>query len=203
MSTHTTNKRASALAMLACLALVLSGPAQAGIGKRANENAEKNPNDWVQVIVSYEESPDAEDDDHVIRNKGQIKRRFSIIDAHAISIPGQALKGLLHNPNVKHVSLDEPVIATGSTLDEGSPANITLEATPTGIQTPDYSYPTNPTFAFPELNNLHMYGTNGSGIGVAVIDSGFTAHADLTPALTMSFIPGTAIRMMPTATATT
>ena len=83
---------------------------------------------------------------------GRVGRRLSIINSIVIEVSGNALEGLSQNPNVAQISLDRPAYGA-------------MERTATTIG------------ATAVRRDL---GLDGSGIGVAVIDSGITGwHDDL------------------------
>jgi serine protease AprX len=86
---------------------------------------------------------------------GTVHRALPIINGYVAEIPNAALNGLANNPFVEHVALDRVVLGT-------------IERTGATIGS---------TAARQDL------GYDGSGVGVAVIDSGVTAwHDDLTGA---------------------
>ena len=116
---------------------------------------------------------------------GELLHRLGLIDGHALTIPAGRLNGLLNNPRVKSVVLDEPTKL--SLLDTSLSAN-TLTTTSTAGTKPPYSHPSAPTYNQAVLDTLHRSGIDGSGVGVAVIDSGFTSHPDLQPELALSVV---------------
>ena len=83
---------------------------------------------------------------------GRAGRELPIINARAAVVPSTALTGLAHNPFVARIALDRPV-------------NGTLERTSATIGA---------------TSVRQEFGYDGSGIGVAIIDSGITSwHDDL------------------------
>ena len=109
-----------------------------------------DPDSTVDVIVQYKN--DATDDriERVVRRGGRLKARLSAIRGAAFRTPASMLSDLENDPDVAYVSPDYEVRAT---LDE---SNETVGAT-----------------------IAQQYGLDGSGIGIAVIDSGVAAHRDL------------------------
>ena len=91
-----------------------------------------------------------------MRQGGSLQRELSMVKAAAYSVPGTAIDTLAADPDVVHISPDHPVAITGSTS-----------------QNFDYYEATLNTFFGWWL------GLDGSGIGVAVIDSGITSMPDL------------------------
>src|SRR5712692_2299893 len=84
---------------------------------------------------------------------GQTKRTFNIIRAVQLTLPPAAIRALANNPNVVYVSPDRP--AQGA-------LDITTQAV--------------------NANLAWQFGWDGTGVGVAVIDSGVTAKNDFTAA---------------------
>ena len=101
------------------------------------------------VIVTYS-APPTDTDDQVIRKHGKHKGRLDNVNAIAANVPAEELDNIAALPNVKHVSLDHPVKPT---LDYSTAA-------------------VNADVAF-------QNGFLGTGVGVAVIDSGINPHDDL------------------------
>jgi serine protease AprX len=115
--------------------------------------AASNRPDKVQVILRLR-STDAVSDvlPTVEQAGGRVARRLSIINAIVIEVSGNALDGISQNPNIEQISLDRRVY--GSMERTGA----TIGAT-----------------------TVHQgLGLDGTGIGVAIIDSGITGwHDDL------------------------
>ena len=154
MNTKNTHKSSLWLA----LALALSVPTAfaGGISPRVQDKVDKNPNEMIEVIITYSSNPNAPDKQSVNDNGGTIRRSFKTINGHAVTVPAQAISGLANNPKVAGITLDDPI-----SLAATAPA----ESLPTGVG-----------FSFPELLTIPY---NGAGVGVVVIDSGARNHADL------------------------
>ena len=91
--------------------------------------------------------------DAIDRAGGTRGRALPIIDAYVADMPNAALFGLSHNPHISHIALDRVIVGT-------------LERTGATIGA---------------TSVREEFGYDGSGIGVAVIDSGITSwHDDLT-----------------------
>jgi len=91
--------------------------------------------------------------DKTVRQAGGVPGRvLSIIDSQVATVPNAALNGLAHNPHVQRISYDR---AIAGSMERTGP---TVGATAVRQQ----------------------YGYDGSGVGVAIIDSGITSwHDDL------------------------
>jgi len=87
------------------------------------------------------------------RAGGARGRALPIIDAYVADMPNAALFGLSHNPHISHIALDRAIVGTM----ERTGATIGATAI------------------------REEFGYDGSGVGIAVIDSGITSwHDDLT-----------------------
>ena len=138
--------------------------------KIASDLAKADPRSVVNVIVQFNASPNSDD----IRSIGQLggnarKADLGLIKAASFSIPAKALKGLANHPHVLYVTPDREL---HSTLDYANAA--------IGAQV---------AFSF---------GWTGTGVGVAVIDSGILPENDLKNGSTsrivysQSFVPNVA-----------
>ena len=91
--------------------------------------------------------------DAIDRAGGTRGRALPIIDAYVADMPNAALFGLSHNPHISHIALDRVIVGT-------------LERTGAAIGATAVR---------------QEFGYDGSGVGIAVIDSGITSwHDDLT-----------------------
>jgi len=105
----------------------------------------------VNIIVRFAHKAQAQDHAAVSQLGGNLKLSLDVINSAAYSMPSQALQGLSHNPQVQYITADRRV---ASTLDYANPA---VQA---GI--------------------ARQYGWDGTGVTVAVIDSGMlSSHPDL------------------------
>jgi serine protease AprX len=104
----------------------------------------------VDVIVQFTHPPTSTDLSAASLVGGILKKSLPGIHGVVLSMPAAAARGLANNPNVAYISPDRKV---GGSLEFAEPtvnANIALQ-----------------------------YGWNGTGVGVAVIDSGIYNHQDL------------------------
>src|SRR5215468_9035449 len=104
----------------------------------------------VDVIVQYRGKPTARHYARVARAGGTSKVHLEGIRGAAFHLPGSALRTLANDPDVAYISPDRPV---RSFLSNAAPA-------------------VNAPYAW-------ALGYDGSGIGVAVVDSGISGHDDL------------------------
>ncbi len=122
----------------------------AGSPKVARDLQNKKPGERVDVIVQFKDAPTAKQHDKVKSRRGTMKAELGLVQGGAYSLPAEELESLAADPDVAFISPDREVKAT---LDN---------ATPT------------------VWNGLAQnYNYNGTGIAVAVIDSGMNDFADL------------------------
>ncbi|WCK54271.1 S8 family serine peptidase [Aneurinibacillus sp. Ricciae_BoGa-3] len=122
-------------------------------------HAEAAPSSMGRYIVHFKNKADK----NLITNaKGNIHYQFASIPALAVSVPQEAIQGLLHNPNVADVEPDQIVHVNGQVTDWG----MDKVAAP-------YAW-----------NSAYT----GKGVKVAVVDTGVAAHEDLTVAGGTSFV---------------
>ena len=107
----------------------------------------------ADVIVQYKSVPGARHARRVQELGGSVKHRFEFIQADHITLSRRALVKLAEDPDVVYIS---PNYRVAGTLEFARPA----------IQ----------------ANIAYQYGFDGSGVGVAIIDSGVAAVDDLAPA---------------------
>ena len=107
------------LLWLANSSAILAAPPESRFSERARAAVGDNPHEMVNLIVTYRDRPGQADRDHVNRSGGSVRHQFGLIPGHAISIPAHAAKGLARNPNVEHVSLDEPVSGAAYMIADG------------------------------------------------------------------------------------
>ncbi|HBY59633.1 MAG TPA: hypothetical protein DEH78_07400 [Solibacterales bacterium] len=117
----------------------------------------------VDVIVQYRQTPGAAALDRLQRLGGQLRNRFRSVPAASVTLPAAALAALDSDPDVTYVTPDRKV--KGS-LEYASPAVGAAWA--------------------------YTFGWTGGNVGVAVIDSGVNAHADVRDRIVYSenFVPG-------------
>lgn len=167
----------SSLRMRLALALVLlltvlgaalpASTARSGSGlpPRLQELAASTPDATVAVIVQL--APNAQNAANAIdRLGGVITADLRLINALAVRMPANQLPALAALDMVRHVSLDAPLI------DSAAP-------TPTTISTGRLEVAYNDAIGATRLWNRAPAYLRGTGIGVAVVDSGINPQEDL------------------------
>jgi len=109
-----------------------------------------NPDSTLNVIVQYRTMPTERHRMQAASHGGRVRAHLDLIRSMAYSISGRELRDLAADNDVEHISLDHPLNAT---MEDAEPA-------------------VNANIAFAS-------GYTGTGIGVAVIDSGIMDHPDL------------------------
>ena len=107
----------------------------------------------TNVIVQFVSAPTTTMISTVTKPGGSLKRKFAKVPAASFSLPPAAIAALISNPNVRYASADRKVLGTLEFAQPTTRANLALAA-----------------------------GYDGTAIGVAVIDSGVNASADLSAA---------------------
>jgi len=104
----------------------------------------------VDIIVQFKRTPTEVHHQKVRSRGGQLKSELSIVKAGCYSLPAGALESLAADPEVSYITPDRQVQASLDYAETTTNANIALQ-----------------------------YGWDGTGIGIAVIDSGISSHPDL------------------------
>ncbi|PYT93973.1 MAG: hypothetical protein DMG36_06895 [Acidobacteria bacterium] len=133
----------------------------------------------VDVIIQFNETPTDAHHQKVHNKGGVLKTKLNVIKGAHYSVPVESLQKLADDPDVAYISPNRPLTGTStSTLD------YTRETVNAQVA-------------------LQQWGLDGTGIGVAVIDSGVTAVGDLywwipsnqtygsRVVYSQSFVPGT------------
>ena len=138
-------------AWLSTLTLVFAGFAfaQAPYNKIASDVQNVDPKSTVNVIVQFDQVPTEAHHNLVRARGGSLRRTLNLVKAGSYRLPASAVADLANEPSVVHISVDHPLT---SKLDYTTAA-------------------TNATVAWKS-------GWTGSGIGVAVIDSGISSSQD-------------------------
>src|SRR5450755_2439802 len=132
--------------MILTAVLAVAAPVPARTGKLSAELASLRKGTSVNVIVQYRSlSTSALAQARSISRTGMAPQRLSLINSFALNLKSDSLAVLANDPNVLHVSVDHQVFETSTTTDF-------------------YDQAVNAPYAW-------SAGLDGSGIGVAVIDS--------------------------------
>jgi len=138
--------------------LLLSATAVARTNKLSPELRKQSDGGSVNVIVQFKTSPRARHHQKVLSRGGQLRQHLGLVKGGAYTVPATALADLAKDPEVAYVSLDRGLQGFS---DNGSSSVL------------DYHNET--------LNTSYGWGLNldGTGIGVAVLDSGIVDIVDL------------------------
>ncbi len=134
--------------------LLLTQPIFAGKLKVAKDLEGLDPAAEIDVIVQFKSTPTQKQLDKVHAKGGKDKVKLDKIKAAAFTLPVSAIEDLADDPDVEYISPDRPVM---------------------NFQTTNAYFI--PTVGADVAKN---YGWDGKGIGVVVIDSGYSDQADLT-----------------------
>jgi serine protease AprX len=147
-------------AFLTVCALILSTclPVFAGQHKMSRDLEGKKASDQVDVIVQFTQVPTSKHHQLITKRGGRLNRQLGGFRGGAYRISASALADLANDPNVVYISPDRPLSAS---------------STSASAWTLDYHNETaNASAAWAQ-------GLDGTGIGVAVIDSGIADLADM------------------------
>ncbi len=118
----------------------------------------------VDIVVRYDEHPAMFDDEYVASLGGTVVRRYQTLEMRAIRIPAESLEALAVDDNVDWMSVDDEVAFTAMYSHDA--ANV------------------------PSTNSGN-FAYSGSNVGIAILDSGISAHADIDAnVLQYSFLGG-------------
>ena len=109
----------------------------------------------VDVIIQFNQTPTDAHHQKVQNKGGALKTKLDVIKGAHYSVPAGSLEDLEKDPDIAYVSPNRSLSGT---------ATPTLDYTPESVNAP---------------TAWKQWGLNGTGIGVAVIDSGVTAVGDL------------------------
>jgi len=118
--------------------------------KMAPDIPNVSPSTPVEVIVRFKSSP-TKDDLKLLGPYGQVKRTLDVVNAVHIALPRQALDALAANPSILYISPNRPLTSTLDVATQAANANLAWST-----------------------------GWTGTGVAVAVIDSGIALKHDFT-----------------------
>ncbi|HMC81613.1 MAG TPA: S8 family serine peptidase, partial [Candidatus Polarisedimenticolia bacterium] len=119
--------------------------------KALNALRKSGPDDELSVVVTTVGPAEDADEQEVSAHGGHVSRRYGNLDGYAASVPAGSLRHLARSRHVSRITLDQPVEASNDIN------YVTVGA--------DIAYNT--------------YGLSGSGVSVAVLDSGIADHPDI------------------------
>src|SRR4029077_9298363 len=145
--------------ILGALLILSAGIAFAGRAKLSKDLEGKQPSDQLNVIVQFRNLPTAKQHNAVLKRGGNLHRELTLMHSGAYSIPASALADLEANPDVAYVSVDRPLSSTASVSTSAPVVDHHTEAI--------------------QAAAAWARGLDGTGIAVAVIDSGIAPVRDL------------------------
>ena len=120
--------------------------------KLSQEMATADPQAMVRVVVRWASAPDDSKDRKVLSRGGMVHYRFRAVPMGVYTLSGSAVRDLANDPDVAYISVDRPIFPK-------------LDLTAAAVN----------------ASTLWNAGWTGSGIGVAVIDSGINSDPNLGP----------------------
>ena len=142
--------KTSSLAFAFAVALAFSTLVDAAPNKIAPDLLAMNPATVMEAIVQYKVAPSTAKVDAVLALGGKVNIQFKVIHALVVTLPVGSLEVLAKDPDIVYISPDRLV-----------------------KKALDYAEPT--IGALTAFDNHY----DGTGIGIAIIDSGVTDHPDL------------------------
>src|SRR2546421_906162 len=148
------------LALLALIVLLAAGTSLADgnkhkLSKELDAVKGGHNGATVDVIIQFNQTPTAAHHQKVQNKGGALKTRLDVIKGAHYSVPTGSLEDLEKDPDVAYISPNRSLRGT---------ATSTLDYTPEAVNAPAA---------------WRQWGLDGTGIGVAVIDSGVSAVGDL------------------------
>lgn len=132
------------------VALCFLGGSASGQSGKVSPDLDRGATEALNVIVQFRQQPSMSQHGRVLRNGGLLRRELNSIRGAAYSLPASSLADLADDPEVVYISPDRPLAGS-------------LDLTAAAV---------NAAAAW-------QAGYIGTGIGVAVIDSGVSTHDDL------------------------
>src|SRR6266581_1876307 len=147
------------LALLALMILLAAGLSLADGKHKLSKDLDalkgSNSGGTVDVIIQFNQTPTAAHHQKVQNKGGALKTKLDVIKGAHYSVPTGSLEDLEKDPDVAYISPNRSLSGT---------ATSTLDYSPESVNAP---------------TAWKQWGLDGTGIGVAVIDSGVSAVGDL------------------------
>ncbi len=134
--------------------LILGGTVAVAAPRRISKDLQQSSGQQLNVIVQYRVPPTRAHFARVMAKGGTLRQNFPAINGGVFTVNRNAVAALSNDPDVAYISLDRTVRATGTVTDLYDQAVLA-----------PYAWSKN---------------FSGSGIGVAVIDSGISSGKDFT-----------------------
>ena len=144
--------------LILCTLILGASLAFAGPPKISPDLQSSNVSGQVDVIVQFNQVPNADYHQKVLRRGGTLKRQYTQFKGGAYTMPASALADLADDPDVVHISPDRA-----------------LRSTSASSITPVNDYHPAAINGYPSV----LDGYTGAGIGVALIDSGIASNSDI------------------------
>ena len=158
------------------LAIIVVAAASLAYGqhfpKLSTELEGLDPEAAVNVIIQYKHTPEQRHIDAVVRTGGRHLGTLGLVHGAVFSVPAKALAGLANDPEVVLISPDHKVAAMDVS---GTPVSTVSSL---AVNTPDYGWMSLLGLSSPSAKAAY----DGTGIGVAVIDSGIRSSNDFNTA---------------------
>ena len=133
--------------LMLCAVILSASLAFAGSPKMSKDLEGNNASDQVDVIVQFKQAPTARHHQKVLSRGGTLKHELGLVKSGAYTMPASALTDLAADPDVAYISPDRPV--------QGM-----LDLTTAAVN----------------ASAAWSAGYTGTGVGVAVIDSGIATN---------------------------
>ncbi|MDQ3754179.1 MAG: hypothetical protein M3371_05540, partial [Acidobacteriota bacterium] len=131
----------------------------------------------VKVIMQTSDSDDdAEIESHLKDKGGRVTGQMKRLGALAIELPARAAEALAEHRQVEFVSLDQEVQALGGHIAQTTGADAVRQQTTTTTSTTTTT--TSTSTSTTTVSSTTSYTLDGTGIGIAVLDSGIDPRHD-------------------------
>ena len=134
-----------------CAVILTASLASAGVPKMAKDLEGKKGSEPVDVIVQFTQAPTARHHQKVLSKGGTLKNTLGLVNGASYTVPASALAALAADSDVAFIAPDRPLYTKNN-----------------GLPTAELDYHTDTVNA----SVAWAQGLDGTGIGVAVIDSG-------------------------------
>ena len=130
----------------------------------------------VELVISYDDHPELFDAERVRELGGEVVRAYNVLDVQTIRLPAWAIDELAIEANVDRLSLDEQITSTALTDAEKAAKKAAKKIIREEIGGKASS--SRRTANLPTAGSANAV-YSGSGVAVAVLDTGVASHGDL------------------------